>query len=437
MNREKMLSNRELLKGKNVIIGVDPSKERMDCQLIDMYGLQIGQPFSFSVSAKGFSVVFHQKLRHQLGRDYVSGEVMIAIESSLSYWKTFAYYCYRQGFLVVLVNPVSTYHSRPLEDADYSKTDPRDAFLVGENALRGRFCLFAMSDDVYARAHRLSIHYFKVTKDLCRYRQRLTSKLNEMFPEMETVLMPASQTGFYLLGRYTYPSDFAAMDRESELVMVRKISKGKIGKDELEALVGCARKSIGVDFPAYKEDDRLILDNLLFMIRTLGAECEKIMDRILKLLSSTPCFRILSSIKGIGEITAALFIAEAGDLRRFKSACELEKFAGLNLKLCDSGQYKGHRRISNHGNKRLRHLIYLICDMLRRYEPSIRQKFLKRRMSGGGNFTKDIIALSSVCLRLIMSLIRRGTLYEVRPEQHVALHAVETTYEEYRRKKAA
>lgn len=437
MNREKMLSNRELLKGKNAILGVDPSKKRMDCQLIDMNGLTVGRPFSFSVSAKGFSVVFRQKLQHQLGRDYVPGEVVIAIECSLFFWKTFAYYCCRQGFLVVLINPVSTYHSRPLEDADYSKTDPRDAFLVGENALYGRFRVFSMADDVYARAHRLSIHYFKVTKDLCRYRQRLTSKLSEMFPEMGTVMKPASQTGFYLLGRYTHPSDFAAMDCKSELVMVQKISNKQIGREELESLAGCARESIGIDFPAYKEDDRLILDNLLFMIKTLEAECEKIEGRILMLLSDTPCFGVLCSIKGIGETTAALFIAEVGDVRRFKSACELEKYAGLNLKLCDSGQYKGHRRISKHGNKRLRHLLYIICDELRKYEPSIRQKFLKRRMNGGGNFTKDVIALSSTCLRLIMSLIRRGTLYEEKPEQHAALHSIETAYEEYRRKKAA
>jgi hypothetical protein len=308
---------------------------------------------------------------------------------------------------------------------------------VGGNALHGRFRVYSIADDVYGLAHRLSIHYFKLVKDLARFRQRLGSKLNEIFPELEGVIDPASKTGSYLLGRYTYPGDFAAMDLEAEYREVWKISGGNIERAKLEKLVNCARTSVGVNIPAYQADDRLVMDNMLFMIKTLEAESGKIMERLLALLSDNPYFKILCSIKGIGETTAALFVAEAGDLRRFKNTSELEKYAGSNLRLCESGVFKGRRRLAKHGNKRLLHLIYLICDQLRRYVPSVRQKFIRRRMHGEGNFTQDVMSLSSVCLRLIMSLTRRGACYEEREAEQEALQAVEAAYEEYRRKKAA
>jgi len=45
-------------------------------------------------------------------------------------------------------------------------------------------------------------------------------------------------------------------------------------------------------------------------------------------------------------MSAVLFVAEAGDLRRFKNTSELEKYAGSNLRLWESGVFKGRRRLA-------------------------------------------------------------------------------------------
>ena len=39
----------------------------------------------------------------------------------------------------------------------------------------------------------------------------------------------------------------------------------------------------------------------------------------------------LLAIKGVGSVTIAGFIAEVGDIRRFKSPKQIQKYAGLEL----------------------------------------------------------------------------------------------------------
>ncbi|WP_267102433.1 transposase, partial [Xanthomonas sacchari] len=55
---------------------------------------------------------------------------------------------------------------------------------------------------------------------------------------------------------------------------------------------------------------------------------------------------LLVSIQGIADTSAALMLAELGDVRRFADASAVTAFAGLNPCLQESGERKGHVCIS-------------------------------------------------------------------------------------------
>ena len=55
--------------------------------------------------------------------------VIVAVETSCNLWQTIAAYCYGQGHTVALFNPLTTYHSRSLQDHDFSRTDPKGALF--------------------------------------------------------------------------------------------------------------------------------------------------------------------------------------------------------------------------------------------------------------------------------------------------------------------
>ena len=155
---------------------------------------------------------------------------------------------------------------------------------------------------------------------------------------------------------------------------------------------------------------------------------------VFKLAKQKPYFDILTSIKGISDTSASLFIAEVRDLYNFQHYKQIEAFAGLGLKNCDSGKYKGYRHISRIGNNRLRSIIYRMTTETKNHIPEIRIRFLNRKMTHD-RYRKNIIACSSNLLKLIMVLVQENRPYEFREEKVKELQELEHKIEHLQEKK--
>jgi transposase len=71
-------------------------------------------------------------------------------------------------------------------------------------------------------------------------------------------------------------------------------------------------------------------------------------------------FELLTSIDGVGPITAMTMLAEIGDLRRFERARQLTAYAGVSPRVVESGtSVRGKTRMCKRGNKRIRQALYL------------------------------------------------------------------------------
>jgi hypothetical protein len=109
----------------------------------------MGRSFSFPVSHEGYSEKLWKEIGKILG-DYGTEDLAFAVETSCALWKTLTDYLSQRGYTVLMVNPVrdvslngvnplTTYHSRPLRNHDFSKTDPKDALLIATNARNGNY----------------------------------------------------------------------------------------------------------------------------------------------------------------------------------------------------------------------------------------------------------------------------------------------------------
>jgi hypothetical protein len=65
--------------------------------------------------------------------------LVFAIETACSLWETLAFFLCDGGYTIVLVSPLSTHHARPIMSMEFSRTDPKDAYLVATVAQRGAF----------------------------------------------------------------------------------------------------------------------------------------------------------------------------------------------------------------------------------------------------------------------------------------------------------
>jgi transposase len=416
MKSVQLQQKRSLINGK-IIIGIDPAKTKHQAAVIDTHGVQLGKSFSFDVSLDGYTRTLWQKLT-QILTTCSRETTVFAIETSCNLWLTLAFYLHHEGYHVLLVSPLTTYHSRPMVNHDFSRTDPKDALLVASNARQGFFDLYEDFPPLGNAMHRLTITYCKLRKELAQNRARLRASLEQLFPEFLEIVEPDTQTALYLLKRYLFPSDFLDLDLASEANAILAISRKQYGPQTLLQLQKAARQSIGV----VKSQEEAIAERLsvkcwLALIETLSAQMQTVFTALADYAARLPEY----------TITAALFLGELRDIHRFTHYKQLEKKAGLNLRLNQSGKYVGARHISHIGSKRLSWLLYTMTEETARWVPEIRAKYLRRQLHRR-NHRKSIVASIPQLLKLIMVLVKEHREYEIHPDSVIQMQALEKQY---------
>ena len=388
------------------VLGIDPGKERHSGMVLDPSGLEQERAFSFPATREGYDTTLWQHIQKRI-QACGPENLVVAIETSCNLWVTLAHYFHQKDYRVLLVSPLTTYHARPVMHQDFSKSDPRDAYLVGDCAQKGSYHLFQTFQPQLEAAHQLSIAYDKVRKDYTQNILRLRSLMERVFPEYLKAFDIKTKTSLYLLERYFLPNHFSTIDVEQEGRAIKKISRAKHGVDTIEKLKTWAETSIGIPVEGQEKALRIILNGWIDAVRRCEEQLKTIEKAMITHTQDDPTFQILDSIPNINKNLAAQFTAETHGAQRFTHFKQIQKLAGTNVRICDSGKYKGQRRMSKLGNARLRRIIYQMTEQTAKVVPQIRQKFLQRELKKKC-YRKNIVAASSQLLQLIMALLKEN-----------------------------
>lgn len=117
---------------------------------------------------------------------------------------------------------------------------------------------------------------------------------------------------------------------------------------------------------------RTVQEHLDFLNRQI-TDMEKEIDALASQSATlAPLVDLLTTIPGIGRLTAICFVAEVGDVRRFPRVGDLVAFVGLNPTQHDSGTSVHKRQhISKVGNRHLRRTLYMPALATLRSNPII------------------------------------------------------------------
>lgn len=120
--------------------------------------------------------------------------------------------------------------------------------------------------------------------------------------------------------------------------------------------------------------------------------------------------KLLTTIYGVGFITAVAVLAELGDLRRFKRARQLSAFAGVSPRVIQSGtSISGRPRMCKQGNSRARQALYLAAMTAIRGQSDLQATYC--RLVEHGKAPK--LALGAVMRKLLV--IMRAILISGKP----------------------
>jgi transposase len=433
MNSKSIEAKRHFINGKT-IIGIDPAKRNHQAVIIDSIGVPVGNTFKFSNNFYGF----HQELFVKLNSHITSlnpENVVFAVEISINLWQKLCSFLCNKGFTVLMVSPLFTHHERPKINNNFSRTDPKDALAVANCARQGYFNFYRKYPSDQNAMHRLSITYDKLKKHLTQVKQRIRSQVELIFPEFFNALDIDTDTARYLLSKYLSPREYLQMDIFTEAKEIMKISQRQHGQATLKALKQAARESIGITI-ADEEiiAERTTLNCWLGQYTLLKEQIGSVLEQLVCFAEKTPYFGIITSLKGISDISAARFIAELRDLSYFNHYKKIEAISGINLKLSQSGQYTGYRRITHIGNHRLRAVVYKMAEETKNHIPEIRIRYLKRQMKQP-RYRKNVIASCSNLLKLITALVKEEHNYQYREEKQTELLELEEKYKEFKKKK--
>lgn len=121
---------------------------------------------------------------------------------------------------------------------------------------------------------------------------------------------------------------------------------------------------------------------------------------------------LLSSITGIGELTASKLLAEIRYLDDFEDVRQLVAFAGLNPQQRQSGtSIHGHSHISKMGAASIRAALYMPAIVAKHHNPILRD-FAARLANNGLSKMEIIVAIMRKLLHLAFGVLKSGRPFD-------------------------
>lgn len=159
-----------------------------------------------------------------------------------------------------------------------------------------------------------------------------------------------------------------------------------------------------------------IMQNIAEHIAFLNEQIAQVEAQIQEHIDQDPALRrqqeLLTSIPGVGDKSASLFLAELPDVTRFHSAGQLAAHAGLTPRQHHSGS-SVHRRgtLARTGSSRLRTLFYFPALTAIRWNPVV-AAFAARLKAKGKPSMTIIAAVMRKMLHLVYGVLKHGRPFD-------------------------
>lgn len=390
-------------------VGIDIAKHSHVVAVREADGAPRGKAFAFSNDEAGFRALADRLA--ELGVD--RGDCVVAMESTGHYWIALWSFLTDHGWPVAVVNPVLTDAFRKVDSLRKTKTDEVDAFLIAAFARFKGLGPDSVSPEVTDGVKQLTRYRSHLVRERTALKNRATACADRVFPELAKVVGGmGSATAKALLRDYGTPERISKTDIRTLERAVRRASGGHFGRAKAEEVKAAAKRSVGAAFAAGSVAFELksiieLIGYLDDQIGELEAEAAEEMDQEVRAL--------LTSIPGIGDVTAATIAAEMGAPERFDDPKKLVAFAGIDATRSDSGQFESSdNHMSKRGSSYLRCALMNAAEVARIHDPYFGDYYDSLVARGKHHF----VALSGVARKLcgvILAVLRERRPYEPRP----------------------
>ena len=350
-------------------IGIDISKFKHDCAIIDELGDVITPSWSFQNDCEGFSL-FRELL------DALDGEKRIGLEATGHYGQNLKLFLENNGFSFMEFNPLLINRFVRSKSLRKTKTDSIDALMIARYLMTVEYKPYPPSFYTFEKLKSLTRFRDNLIRQRSKQLVELTNILDKVFPEFKPFFKGRfSATALYILSNYASPEKISNMNSKS-YEPLRRLSRGKFSMVDFVELKTLARNTVGSTSDYLLQEMEITID-IYNQLQSKVEEIEQQINNYVLELNPT-----MLTIPGIGVSSAAVILSEFGELSKFSSPSKLLSFAGLEPGYFQSGTSESAGKMVKHGSSHLRYAIMNCAQTVVNYEPTFAAYYAKKRAEG-------------------------------------------------------
>lgn len=356
-----------------IYVGIDIAKINHYASIVDFStGEVIEKPFLVTNNRQGFDLLYSKI------KNFDKDNILIGVESTAHYGNNLIFYFHEKQFKLGIINPIQTATLRKTRIRKI-KNDKVDSMLICEALSLGYYNLLSDYD----------IKLLEI-KSLCRFHKDLKDKASEakiqlktyvdqLFPELNSFFKNNLdiKTAHELLKLYQSPEDISKVNLTKLSNLLIKSSHEKYDKNRAIELKKLASNSVGINNYALSIQIKMTIE----LIELLESQIKDIEKQVSDFIKKSD--NVITSIPGIGDMTAAIIISEIGDINRFNNPGQVLAFAGLDPSVKQSGTFNASStRMSKRGSSLLRYALILAANNVQLNTKTFNDYYNTKRLQG-------------------------------------------------------
>lgn len=389
-------------------IAADVSKDKSNycCELGDSYR-EIE-----AVNSRGEIVsILRQYQALALGNGLES--IVLIVEPTGGYERCLVRAATSIGVKVLYANTEAVKKLQVLQDGTSSKSDQKDPRTILTVAKVGKLMRCRNLEGRWQALRQMNAWHERLESELIRLKCRARRLQEDLFPRL-----PFSKQWFFgsaahklasLYGFSPYAIRKAGFSRASA-----RLSRNGLRSATVNRLIEAAKEAVSYELDEfYAASVSLELAEVYQGIARASQCKEQLKDRfeaIYDELLEEGEVRIEPVSQVLPKVRLAMIHGETGPLDDFHHIAQLRRYAGMNLRLRESGTMRGYRRISKKGRPMLRKLITQTCLPLVRKGELYGEEYHARKDKGSPG-AKALVAVGNKYLNMLFGLHRSGCAF--------------------------
>lgn len=388
-----------------IYAGVDIAKVDHVIGAVDETGAEAARPMKFKNSEAGFErcIAWLESVAES------EDDVFVGMEATGHYWKACFAYLMAAGYRVCVVNPMQVHAMRKLKSLSGVKNDRIDSWLIAETLRQGDYDETRLATDEVQALKQLTRYHQGLKQELAAVKTQAICVLDAYFPEYAALFSDMfGAASLKVLAECPTPSEVARKRASSIAKLLSEGSRGRLGDAKAAEVKAAAKSPVGIRLG--EEAASFQIRTMVSQVEFLNATIAKVEKEVASLLGKVE--PNITTIPGVSTTTGAQIVAEIGDVKRFRNAASIVKYAGLNSGVDESGKYSAEGvPITKHGSPYLRRSLWLAANRARQYDPRLKEYYDKLRRKGKPHRVAVTAVARKLC-HVVYAVMRDGKPYD-------------------------